>query len=172
MKVKEWLAKWHMKGLKIRITFLETEWQPQEIDKDAAWELYVELLTRITTQDLEPGYGDEQTALESIRALFNLTRDVIKRKGRHCILFTKIAIVVLNQKIRPFTAKWHQLALREAFQDQDQCERFREELSELQDVLRTYTRMLADMADVEDLTELEDWELERTTKGSFGDIRP
>ena len=29
-------------------------------------------------------------------------------------------------------------------------------LSELQQILRTYTKMLSDMADVEDLTELED----------------
>ena len=40
-------------------------------------------------------------------------------------------------------------------QDEDQCELFRQELNELQQVLRTYTKMLASMAGVEDLTELE-----------------
>ena len=33
--------------------------------------LYVELLTRITTQPLESGHGDEKTALESV--LYSLT---------------------------------------------------------------------------------------------------
>ncbi len=33
---------------------------------------------------------------------------------------------------------------------------FRDELKELQDVLKTYSKMLSDMAGVEDLTELED----------------
>ena len=35
------------------------------------------------------------------------------------------------------------------------CEEFRQELVELQRVLRLYTKMLADMAGVEDLTEFE-----------------
>ncbi len=156
MKLKEWLDEWSMTGLKIKAPFLEAEWQPKDVDKDAAWELYIELLTRITTQYLEPEHGDEQTALESVHALFDLTREVIKRKGRHCIEFTKIAIVVLNQVIRPFTAKWHRLSLQGAFQDKDLCGQFRDELSDLQALLRTYTKMLADMADVEDLTELEE----------------
>lgn len=156
MKLKEWLDEWSMTGLKIKTPFLEAEWQPKDVDRDAAWELYVELLTRITTQYLEPEHGDEKTALESVHQLFGLTRDVIKRKGRHCIEFTKIAVVVLNQVVRPFTAKWHRLSLQCAFQDEDQCKRFREELSQLQEVLRTYTKALANMADVEDLTELEE----------------
>lgn len=156
MKWKEWLDEWSMTGLKIKAPFLEAEWQPKDVDKDAAWELYIELLTRITTQYPEPEHGDEKTALESIHTLFDLTRDVIKRKGRHCIEFSKIAIVVLNQVIRPFTAKWHRLSLQGAFQDEVQCKRFREELSGLQVVLRTYTKMLADMAKVEDLSELEE----------------
>lgn len=156
MKLKEWLDEWSMTGLKIKAPFLEAEWQPKDVDKDAAWELYIELLTRIATQYLEPEHGDEKTALESVHALFGLTRDVIKRKGRHCIEFTKIAIVVLHQVIRPFTAKWHRLSLQGAFQDKKQCKRFRDELSALQVLLRTYTKMLGDMANVEDLTELEE----------------
>jgi hypothetical protein len=39
--------------------------------------------------------------------LFALTRDTIKRNGRYCINFTRVAVVVLNQKVRPFTARWH-----------------------------------------------------------------
>jgi len=158
MKYQEWLEQWSMTSLKIKIGFLETEWQPHDVDKDAAWELYIELLTRITTQNLPPDEGDERTALESIYSLFALTRDITKHQGRHCINFAKIAIPVLNQVVRPFTAKWHGLALQGAFDDPDRQREFRRELSELQQVLRTYTKMLADMADVEDLTELEDIE--------------
>ena len=50
MKLKEWLDSWSMTSLKIKAHFLEMEWKPQDVDKDAAWELYIELLTRITTQ--------------------------------------------------------------------------------------------------------------------------
>ncbi len=156
MKFKDWLDQSGMTALKIKVGFLEAEWQPHGVDKDAAWELYIELLTRITTQKLSPDEGDEQAALESIYSLFWLTREIAKRQGRHCINFTKLAIPVLNQVVRPFTAKWYRLSLEEAFEESDLRLEFRQELSELQQVLRTYTKMLADIADVEDLTELED----------------
>lgn len=37
-------------------------------DKDAAWELYVEMLTRIVTQPLPYDMGDDQTALDNVYA--------------------------------------------------------------------------------------------------------
>lgn len=58
--------------------------------------------------------------------------------------------------IRPFTAKWHRLSLQGAFNDAFKCREFRQELAVLQAILRNYTRMLADMAGVEDLTTLEE----------------
>jgi hypothetical protein len=82
-------------------------WQPKDQDRKAAWELYVELITRIATQRLDPEEGDEAAALKSIHELFPLTRETIRRNGRYCINFTRIAVVVLNQKVRPFTARWH-----------------------------------------------------------------
>lgn len=155
MKLREWLDEWSMTSLKINAKFLEMEFKPSDYDKNAAWDLYIELLTRIATQHLDPEHGDEQTALKSIHSLFALTREVIKSQGRHCIEFTKIAVVILNQVIRPFTAKWHGLEVKGAFQEEDQRIAFRKDLSELQVSLRTYTKMLADMAGVEDLTELK-----------------
>ncbi|MBK6796334.1 MAG: hypothetical protein IPG76_05955 [Acidobacteria bacterium] len=155
MKWSKWLAKWGMTSLKIKSPFLELEWEPKDQDKSAAWEMYVELLTRITTQALPDQDGDEKTALDSIYSLFKLTRETIKANGRHCIEFTKIAIVVLNQVIRPFTAKWHRKSIEGAFSNPEESRQFRSELAELQSKLRIYTKMLADMAGVEDLTELE-----------------
>lgn len=155
MKWGKWLEQWDMTSLKVKTPFLDMEWKPQDEDKAAAWELYIELLTRITTQQLADNHGDEQTALASIYSIFPITRDVMKRNGRHCIEFTKIAVLVLNQKIRPFTAKWHRLASEDAFAENEKCEEFRGELAALQEVLMIYTQMLADMAGVEDLTDLE-----------------
>lgn len=155
MKWSKWLENWDMTSLKISAPFLEMEWCPAEPDKEAAWEMYIELLTRITTQNLIGEDGDEKTALESIFSLFPTSREIIKSHGRECIEFTKLAIVVLNQIIRPFTAKWHPVSIACGFNDQDTYTSFRQELTQLQEKLRIYTRMLADMAGVEDLTELE-----------------
>ncbi len=157
MRWREWLEKWSMTSLKIKPPFLEMDWSPNDSDRNAAWELYTELLTRITTQNLPDDFGDEQTALESIYNLFAITREIIKRNGRDCIEFTKIAIVILNQIIRPFTSKWHRLSMGKAFDDKNQCIEFRNELSKLQVSLNNYTKMLSDMANVEDLTSFEDF---------------
>ena len=157
MKWKKWLENWDMTSLKISAPFLEMEWNPSEPDKDAAWELYIELLTRIATQPLPNEYGDEKSALESIYSLFGLTRDIIKSHKRDCMEFTKIAIVVLNQVVRPFTAKWHKKSLNNCFDDETVCLEFRKELVSLQKELNTYTKMLGQMAGVEeDLTSLEE----------------
>lgn len=156
MKWKKWLENWDMTSLKVNLKFLEMEWQPKEPDRTAAWELYIEMLTRITTQNLQPEYGDEKTALDSIYSLFPLTREIIKRNGKDCVEFTKIAIVVLNQVVRPFTTKWHGESLKKAFVYKAKREEFRSELVQLQTKLRQYTKMLAQMAKVEDLTQLED----------------
>ena len=65
-------------------------------------------------------------------------------------------MVVLNQVIRPFTAKWHRKGLEGAFENPAECKEFREELTQLQGKLRNYTRLLSDIAGVEDLTMLEE----------------
>lgn len=156
MKWSKWLENWDMTSLKIKAPFLEMEWNPSEPDKVAAWQLYVELLTRIATQTIAVNDGDEKTALDSIYSLFSTTRSIIKDNGRGCMEFTKISIIVLNQKIRPFTAKWHQKSLSGGFNDPEVCKQFRNELKELQITIRRYTAMLADMAGVEDLTILEE----------------
>ncbi len=154
MQLKKLLEKWDLSSLKIRGPFLEMTWEPRDEDKTAAWELYVELITRVATQHLGPDEGDEAAAVKSIAELFSLTRETIKRNGRYCINFTRIAVVVLNQKVRPFTSKWHKRILGGVLTDADRME-LRAELGDLQRDLRNYTRLLADLAGVEDLTDLE-----------------
>ena len=156
MKLGQWFEHWGMKELKINLGVLETTWNPQDFDRDAAWELYIELLTRITTQPLAEEHGDEKTALKSVFDLFGITRTILKRHGKYCTLFAKVAIPVLNQVVRPFTAKWHRLSLQHKFDDPAVCAAFRVELAALQHRLRVYTRALANMAGVEDLTTLEE----------------
>jgi len=155
MKWGKWIENWDMTSLKINAPFLEMEWKPQDEDKTAAWELYIELLTRIATQPLDSEHGDEKTALDSVYSLFSITRQVLKNNTRSCTEFTKIAIIVLNQIVRPFTAKWHRLSLQGAFNNPVQCSEFRTDLAALQVVMGKYTKMLADMAGVEDLTVFE-----------------
>jgi hypothetical protein len=155
MKWKKWLEKWDMTSLKVKSSFLEMEWKPSEPDKEAAWDLYIELLTRITTQPLADRHGDELTALSSVYSLFPTTRSIMKSRGRSCTEFTKIAVIVLNQIVRPFTARWHGISVEKGLDDKLTRKKFRAELAKLQRQLVLYAKMLADMAGVEDLTQLE-----------------
>ena len=155
MKRADFLERWGLSSLKLNIGFLNAEFKPSDSDRHSAWELYVELLTRITTQPLPVEHGDEKTALDSVFAIFGLTREILRKHGPGSNEFDKLAIPVLNQIIRPFTAKWHKLSLGGAFADSAKCHEFRTELSTLQPQLRHYTQALAAMAGVEDLTDLE-----------------
>ena len=149
------LRQFHLEKLRLKLAFLQAELTFRPADKDAAWELYIELLTRIVTQPSPCESGDEQAALESVYALFPITRELLRRHGRDAMRFGKIAIPVLNQIVRPFTARWHKESLAGAFGDEAKCLEFREQLSLLQQDLRNYNRLLADIAEVEDLTDLE-----------------
>lgn len=150
------LERWSLTGLKVQLGFLAAEFRPNDQDRDAAWELYAELLTRITTQALPDDAGDEATALDSVYKLFEITRGILRAPGRRqASEFTKLAVVVLNQVVRPFTARWHKARLAGAFADPDQCDQFRQELAVLQTQLIHYTGLLSEVAAVEDLSQLE-----------------
>jgi hypothetical protein len=151
MKWSEWLERWGMSSLELSAGFLKAKFEPQDSDRNAAWALYVELITRITSQPLGDAEGDEETALKSVYSLFPLTREVLKKEGRQADSFAKLAIPILNQIIRPFTAKWHRLSIEHSFDDPQNKRQFRAELILLQTQLNIYINMLADMAGVEKL---------------------
>lgn len=124
-------------------------WQPTDQDRQAAWILYTELRTRISTQTLHYRSGDEETALESIHKLFELTRQVIKENGPECSHFATIAIQVLNTRIRPLTAKWHKKKLEGHLLNDDGRREFRRELEPVRQWLVQYCRVLGCLAEGE-----------------------
>ena len=155
MKLIDLLNKFGLNTIRLNLGFMESEFTFAQADKEAAWEMYVEMLTRIVTQPLPAEEGDEKAALDSVYVLFDITREILRRRGPETIQFSKIAIPILNQVVRPFTAKWHKESLAGAFENEDRRIEFREELQILQVELRKYNSMLAEIAKVEDLTYLE-----------------
>ncbi len=155
MDWKSWLDKVGLNSVRFKVGVFSTEWKPQDADRLAAWDLYVELVTRITTQPLADDDGVEAKALESVFALFALTRQTLKTHGRKAPNFSRLAVAVLNQEIRPFTAKWHKRSTEGALKTKTGCVEFPTELKALQLILVCYTRALAELADVEDLTHLD-----------------
>lgn len=102
---------------KINLGFLELEttWEIDEIQKKAAWEMYVELATRITTAELKENDSLLREALSSLYSLFGTTRELLKRYGPHIATpgnpddttLGHLAVNILNKIVRPVLAKWH-----------------------------------------------------------------
>lgn len=80
------------------------------IQRNVAWTMYVELATRISSQELKPGDGSIVEAFGSLHSLFETTRKVLKECGpdtatsHESVAF--IAIRVLNEGVRPFLVHW------------------------------------------------------------------
>lgn len=150
-----YFSRFRLEKVRLGPRFASAEFSVKETDREAAWELYVEMLTRVLTQPLAPTDGHERAALDSVYSLFATTRDILRRHGPTATHFAKIAVPVLNQVVRPFTAKWHKEVVGADLSDPVKRVEFREELAVLQRDLRNYSQMLADIAGVEDLTDLE-----------------
>jgi hypothetical protein len=106
-------------ALKLPFGEVRGTWVPDEDESRAAWELYVELVTRISVVELRPGEGVLSEAASSLYTLFNTTRTILKEhgpgvakpKGNGQLSFGYLAVAVLNLGVRPVLAKWHPLLL-------------------------------------------------------------
>ncbi len=153
--LKSLLDRFNLDKVSINMPFLTADITFKAPDKDAAWDLYVEMLTRVVTQPLPPNSGDEKAALESVHTLFSTTREILRHHGRKATTFSKVAIPILNQVVRPFTTKWHARLKDGTSCSQEELDEFRTELDVLAKDLRNYAKLLAEIACVEDLTDLE-----------------
>ena len=143
------LSKFGLKNLKLNAGFMQMEFESSNATRQAAWELYVELLTRVATQALEDGEGDEEAALKSLYALFPVTREILRKSGPDSVRIAYIAIPFLNQVVRPFTSKWHPRALNGDLSRADCKQEFRTDLAFVRRLVSGYADLMGELADVE-----------------------
>jgi hypothetical protein len=80
--------------------------------KQVAWRLFVETVTRVSTQPLDDGEGLLREALTSLYGLFGTAREALK-SARPSVQVTGeqtveyLAITMLNRELRPFLSTWH-----------------------------------------------------------------
>ncbi|HEX7255665.1 MAG TPA: hypothetical protein VF236_07025 [Gaiellaceae bacterium] len=160
-------------GLPFGLGSVSGKWEPSEEERDAAWEMYVELITRVSIEELAPGQGLLREALSSLYSLFGTTREILRKYGPGVATPTRgsdlsfgiIAVTVLNRALRPFLTKWHpELAHYESLRPPDvsppdherrweRANELRDELNELRTALRKYAFYLGQVADVPPLVE-------------------
>ena len=102
-------------GMDLKVFTISGTWEPNDAERRAAWELYVELITRITVVPLPADQGLMREALDSMYSLFGTTRDILRRHGPELATakpegqynFAYLALAILNLVLRPTLERWH-----------------------------------------------------------------
>lgn len=161
-----------LKGVRVKLKTplidLEGAWEADEDEQRAAWELYVELITRIAVEELKPDEGLLREALSSLYSIFLETRKILRTygptvarpKGKGNFSLGFLAVSVLNSVLRPFLAYWHprlsdyehskkgDISVFEYERAWDRNKEIRESLKKIQDTLLQYSFLLAEVAGV------------------------
>jgi hypothetical protein len=136
-------------------------WKPDADEQFAAWELYIELVTRVPVAQLHDEEGSLREALTSLYTIFTLTRELLHKYGPAIarpkqggeVSFGFLAITILNHVLRPILAKWHPLLLeyehsRPPTAAASEYERQWERAAELRSVLDDTRRILVNYANL------------------------
>jgi hypothetical protein len=158
-------------GLNLHFFQVSGTWEPNDDERKAAWELYVELITRISVVPLGPDDGLLREALTSLYSLFATTRDILRRYGPDVAEpkasgqynFGFLAVTMLNIGLRPVLARWHPAladweATRPVQQPRgehegawDRAGELRAALESTRELLTQYARLMAEACGVPDL---------------------
>ena len=143
-------------------------WEPDESEVSAAWDLYVEMVTRTPLGGFSFHEGSLREALNSIYSLFDTTRGILRKYGPGVarpksgreLSFGYLAVSMLNLVLRPLLSEWHPKLRRwerdNPHLDEREWEERNDVLSAFNEVggqLRQYAGLFAEVADVPELTE-------------------
>jgi hypothetical protein len=161
------------KSFSISIPFLglSGNWEVDDQQRKAAWEIYVELVTRVTVVELKQDEGIIREAMNSFYSLFNTTREILKRYGPSIAMTAEksdmtlghVAIGVLNKMLRPLLARWHPIL--EAYEKQrpasvsiaeherkwEHAAALRSEIEKVRQTMISYADVLAEVSEVSKL---------------------
>ncbi|KUO22799.1 hypothetical protein [Streptomyces dysideae] len=149
-------------------------WEPADAERSAAWELYLELVTRVSVEELDPEEGFLREALSSLYTFFGTTREILRRYGPDIapplapghVSFGVLAVTVLNRVLRPLLSQWHPRL--SAYESQrptgrdpvayerawEHAEALRAEITAVRQSLVSLARTLQEVAGVSDLIDL------------------
>jgi hypothetical protein len=167
------MAKARLVKVTVKLPWVEGVWEADEKQQLAAWEMYVELVTRVAVQPLGPKEGLLREALTSLHSLFGETRRILKQYGPsvaipsrpEALAFGQIAVDVLNRSLRPLLARWHPLlgaherAQPAALSPIDherawpRSDELRAQLAECRQILAAYADLLASVCGITPLHE-------------------
>ncbi len=147
---------------------IEGIWEPTECERNAAWDMYVELVTRIPIAQVKPGESSLQVCLNSLYKLFGATREILRKYGPFVarprsegqISFGYLSVKVLDIILRPFLVKWYPLLVdyestrkssisaREHERKWARYEELKKGLDDVREALLQYAQLLARASEV------------------------
>ncbi len=68
--------RWGLNDVELKLGVVNFKFKNESESQEVAWELYIELITRIATQSLLPDVGENRRALESLYELFKIIRNI------------------------------------------------------------------------------------------------
>ncbi len=106
------MAKAKLKKVTVKLPWFTGEWEADETEQRAAWQLYVELMTRVTLHGRVPDRpGRLKPMFDSLYSLFPTTREVLRTAGPSVVhgpaSLGPIALDLLNKCLRPFLDEFH-----------------------------------------------------------------
>ena len=130
-----------------------------------AWNLFIETITRISTQPLSPDEGYIKEALNSLYILFTTTRNLLKdsapsktSKNSDEMNVEMFAVSMLNDVLRPFLSKWHPLLTQFEKDNPTKPEKeweynnlCRKELEKTRLIILNYAKGFGELAEVDQL---------------------
>ncbi len=150
---------------------IEGIWEPTECERNAAWDMYVELVTRIPIAQVKPGESSLEVCLNSLYKLFGATREILRKYGPSVarprsegqVSFGYLSVKVLDIILRPFLIKWYPLLIDyectrkgaiSAWEHERKWARYEEltrGLSDVREALLQYAQLLARASEVPSL---------------------
>lgn len=164
-------------GLPFGVGEIGGQWEPDEAEQQAAWEMYVELVTRISVVELGDDHGLIREALTSLHSLFGTTRSILREHGPtvaipaegRSVSFAQLAVAILNHAVRPFLARWHpvledhehrrpdDVSRRDWERQWEHHDEIRADLRALQETLAAYTGLLGEVTGAKSLLRGARW---------------
>ncbi len=152
-------------------------WLPDEAERGAAWEMYVELVTRASVARIPEGEGLLREVLSSLYTLFESTREILRRYGPavarpregSAVSFGHLAVAILNGALRPLLTEWHPRLLahedarpgdaspvdwERSWVDREDLTR---QIEEVRSVLEVYAGILGEVCDAKSLLAVVDF---------------
>ncbi len=164
-------------GLPFGLGGISGTWAPEESERRAAWEMYVELVTRSSVARLPDDRGLLREVLASLYTLFESTREILRKYGPavakpgagEAVSFGHLAVAILNGALRPLLSEWHPRLLehenlRPAEVSPVEWERswndnatLRAEIEQVRETLESYAGILGEVCDARSLMAVIDY---------------